>query len=163
MKATLSRLLSSKFEKSFIQPFIRYQIALEIMWLPIRFLVGISLSYWCCTTVSSETILSLFFFFLLFMLFLYTPVRLYVFSTFSPFVCSVRSSALNFYASHVSYLEHNSSQLEVSLSQKGSMRKNKDIPWKVIFSLFLSHVLFLTFVNTRKTILGFTLELVSTI
>ena len=79
-------------------------------------------------------------FFLLFMLFLHTLVDLYVFSKFSPFVSSVRSSGLNFYASHVSYLEHNSSQLEVSLSQKGGMRKNKDIPWKVIFPLFLSHV-----------------------
>ena len=60
-----------------------------------------------------------------------------------PSVYSVRSSAGNFYASHVSYLEHNSSQLEVSWAKKGAWEKIKTShDWtKVIFSLFLSHLL----------------------
>ena len=109
-------------------------------WLPIRILVGISLPHQCCTTVSPETNLSLFFY--VHIVFAYTSVSLCIFKIL-PSVCSVRSSAGNFYASHVSYLEHNSSQLEVSWAKKGAWEKIKTShDWrKVIFSLFLSHLL----------------------
>ena len=91
--------------------------------------------------------------FSLFILFLHIPVRLFVFSKFSLLVCSIRSSAVNFHASPSSYLEHNSSKLEVSLSQKGSMKYKHPITEErslfFTFSLPCSH-----FVNTEKPKVG---------
>ena len=120
----------------------------QLVWYEI--LVGISLPHWCCTTVCSKINLPLFFR-CSYCSYIYQCVSLYFQN--SPYWFVVSGLQRSIHASPSSYLEHNSSKLEVSLSQKGSRKYKHPMTEErsLFFTFFFpcSH-----FVNTEKPKVG---------